>query len=73
MIHLIFLHTSDPYWTDLWIEKFGEHNSDNTTYAEYRLRVDPKKNYGMMNAMEDMATIGENMFSLSGWQSLEKS
>ncbi|MBP6981216.1 hypothetical protein KBB25_00355 [Candidatus Gracilibacteria bacterium] len=73
MSHLIFMHTSNTYWTDMWEEKFGEQNPDNSTYAAYPMRLNPKKNYGMRNSMEDMATIAEKMFSSSGWQSLEKS
>lgn len=67
------MHTSNTYWTDIWEERFDEQNPDSSAYAEYPMKSNPKRNYGMKDSMEDMATIGEKMFSLSGWQSLEKS
>lgn len=73
MTHLIFMHSSNTYWTDIWEGKFGIENPDSSAYAVYPMKSNPKKNYGMKNSMEDMATIGEKMFSSSDWQSLEKS
>lgn len=57
------------YFEDAWRKDFGERQSDQTEYAEHPL-FGSDINYGVIHAVEDMATIAEYMFTRDGWGKL---
>lgn len=70
MVHMIFLHWVIKKFIREWTTQFWEYDGEHHDYAPYILNG---KVYGSTwGAREDMATIGQYLFSKSGWQKLEE-
>ena len=61
------------YYVRQWRDEFSQRQEDQSEYVYHPLAEteDYVVNYGVMDASEDMATIGEYMFSQEGWQQLD--
>lgn len=71
MVHMIFLHWVIKKFIREWTTQFWEYNGEHHDYAPHPL--ENRKTYGAIwGAPEDMATIGQYLFSKSGWGTLEE-
>jgi hypothetical protein len=70
MVHMIFLHGVIERFAKDWKEQFWENSEDQSTYAPGLMQ--DGKNYGSTNANEDMATVGEYLFSQNWWGILRR-
>ncbi len=71
LLHMMLFHGLIWKFSREWKAEFGEHQLDQTEYVSHSV-MGTGINYGVMNTDEDMATIGENLFSLEWWEKLEE-
>lgn len=70
MTHLILMHFANMHFVARWENTFWVRQEDQTEYAPHKFLVD-WINYGVVDAAEDMSTIGQYMFSEAWWKVLD--
>ncbi len=67
--HMILMHGVNSHFTRSWKQEFWEYQEDQTEYLPIPY-ISDKIHYGVIAAEEDMATIGEHMFTKVWWDSI---
>lgn len=70
MTHLMLMHFANRHFQIRWENTFWVRQEDQSEYAPHKFIID-EINYGVIDAAEDMSTIGQYMFSKEWWRTLD--